>query len=332
MSEGVVDILVNDIQALSPELLTFLLKDQTTGGNVFWATKNYADRGEGYQFSDPITIDAITGVNGNVIIPRAMKSRQLQQKRSREMAEVFTPSWVCNKQCNLIDDIWFDRKNVFNTEVDTSEGRHSWIPTEGKIQFPDGKTWQDYVKDNRLEITCGEAPYLASRYDAVTGVYLPIDMRIGLLDRKLRIVGENTKTSEEWLDGAKAALKSTYGYEWQGDNIVIARENLLFTILDFYRAKFDSDLPEQCLPEFANIISWNIWQMDGLKCVVPCSCHEEKVVLDTFFGEPKVTVTPCPGCKGKDVIKNIKKHNGIRCKIMDWEINEPIEFVSLCKV
>lgn len=43
----------------------------------------------------------------------------------------------------------------------------------------------------RLEISCGEAPYLVSRYDSVTGKTIKIKNRIGLLDRKLRIVSEN---------------------------------------------------------------------------------------------------------------------------------------------
>ena len=33
------------------------------------------------------------------------------------MAEVFTPSWICNAQNNLIDNAWFERKDVFNKEI-----------------------------------------------------------------------------------------------------------------------------------------------------------------------------------------------------------------------
>lgn len=45
--------------------------------DIFWATNNCADQ---------ITIEAITGKNGEVIKPRAVKSHEMQQ-RSREMAE-----------------------------------------------------------------------------------------------------------------------------------------------------------------------------------------------------------------------------------------------------
>ena len=160
-----VDIKENDILRMSPDLLNTLLKDHTLSTedkqvNIFWATDNYADRGEGFQYNDQITIETITGENGDVIVPRALKSRATQQQRSREMAEVFTPSWICNKQNNLVDNAWFGREGVFNTEIDNPDGTHTWVSNPDKIEFPEGKTWKDYVNENRMEITCGEAPYL----------------------------------------------------------------------------------------------------------------------------------------------------------------------------
>lgn len=91
------DIKENEIFELSPELLTLLLKDHTLSTpehqiNIFWASDNYTDRGKGYQYYDQITIENIIGENGMVIVPRSVKSRAQQQQRSREMAEVFTPS------------------------------------------------------------------------------------------------------------------------------------------------------------------------------------------------------------------------------------------------
>lgn len=330
-----IDILENDILAISPDLLSMLLKDHTTQGNIFWATDNYSERGTGYQFSDPITIESITGENGNVIVPRSLKSRQQQQQRIREMAEVFTPAWICNKQNNLVDKAWFGREGVFNTEIDGSDGSHTWIPTGGKIVFPEGKTWRDYVTDNRLEITCGEAPYLVSRYDSVSGQPLALNMRIGILDRKLRVVSENTEKSGEWLAAAKAALRSTYGYEWQGDNLVLARENLLYSVCDYYYAKFGRALPKQSLPGIAYIISWNIWQMDGLKGVIPNTCGERRTAVQDLFGET-VSISRCQGCKDGD----IRKHNGIYALIVDWpkdvsssqvKHRKPIRFIDLIK-
>lgn len=330
-----VDISEDEILRLSPEAFKQLLLDHTTGKNIFWATDNYADRGEGYRYSDPIKIENITGEENNrVIVPRSCKPRERQQQRSREMAEVFTPSWICNKQNNLIDEAWFGRRDVFNSELDTPAGGHNWQPTVGPVTFPAGKTWQDYVAEVRMEITCGEAPYLVSRYDTVTGLPLDLNRRIGLLDRKLRVVGENTTTSGEWLAAARAALRSIYAFEWQGDNLLLARENILYTVRDFYREKFGKELPNASLPGLAYIISWNIWQMDGLKGVIPDSC-DKKEAETNLFGEP-ITCEKCLGCR----TGHIRAHNGTYAKIVEWprQFNTsnvahkaPIRFIDLIK-
>ena len=270
-----IDINETEVLKQYPEVLEMLLKDHTTQQNIYWATDSYADRGEGYQFKDAIIADSITGDNGMIIRPRSVKSKDEQTKRSKDMAEVFTTSWVCNAQNNLIDDAWFGKQGVFNAE----SPEHTWKATTGKIEFPEGKTWKDYVRDTRLEITCGEAPYLVSRYDTVSGMPIELAERIGLLDRKLRVVSENTETTGEFLDWCQEAYKNTYGYEWQGDNLLLAREALLFTFLDYYRAKFGEEPLLKSIQYIAYIISWNVWQMDGLKF---CPPGEEPCEGDLF--------------------------------------------------
>ena len=210
-----IDIREDDLLALSAEVLDTLLRDHTTGQNIFWATHDYEALGRGYDYHAPIMPELITGQRGMVIRPRVLKTKAEQVDRSKDMAEVFTPSWVCNAQNNLVDEAWFGRKDVFNVEDATN---HTWLATTDRIDFPDGKTWKDYVRATRMEMTCGEAPYLVSRYDATTGEPIPISQRIGLLDRKLRVVSENTETSGEWLEWAQTAYKNIYGFEWQGDN------------------------------------------------------------------------------------------------------------------
>ena len=274
MTENI-DINETEVLKQYPEVLEMLLKDHTTQLNIYWATDSYADRGKGYQFKDAITIDRITGDNGMIIRPRSVKSKDEQTKRSKDMAEVFTPSWVCNAQNNLIDDAWFGKQGVFNSESPD----HTWKAISGKIEYPEGKTWKDYVRDTRLEITCGEAPYLVSRYDTVSGMPIELTERIGLLDRKLRVVSENTETTGEFLDWCQEAYKNTYGYEWQGDNLLLAREALLFTFLDYYKAKFGEDPLLKSIQYIAYIISWNVWQMDGLKF---CPPGEEPCEGDLF--------------------------------------------------
>ena len=135
----------------------------------------------------------------------------------------------------MIDEQWFGRANGFNAP--SGDG---WSRTEGKIAFSQekGKTWKDYVDARRLEVSCGEAPYLVSRYDAVTGNLIPVSERIGLLDGKFRVVNENLEDEDAWIKWAVRAVQGTYGYEFQGDNLLLARENILYTFIDNMRYKF----------------------------------------------------------------------------------------------
>lgn len=334
-----VDILEESLFRLSPELLDTLLKDHTTskeGGhrNIFWATSDYEQLGEGYQYDAPILPHLITGDKGHVIMPRVLKKRDTQTARARGMAEVFTPSWICNAQNNLIDEAWFGRKDVFNTEYTDEQGCHRWKTTGGNIIFPEGKSWKDYIRDPRLEITCGEAPYIVSRYDTTTGETIPIEQRIGLLDRKLRVVGEHTNTSGEWLEWVQEAYKSIYAYEWQGDNLLIARESMLISFIEYYQQKFGKQPRLKSINYIAYIISWNVWQMDGMKGVVPNSCGERRTVVADLFGTREI-VTPCEGCAKDD----IRRHNGIYCLIKDWrakdtitgKMGKQIRFIDLLK-
>ncbi|MBR0236023.1 MAG: restriction endonuclease subunit M [Clostridia bacterium] len=323
MDENLVDVKENYIYNLDQELLSILLIDHSSGQNIIWATDNYVSRGCGYQSYDNITIPSITGYNGGVVKPRVEKSKKEQQDRIKQKAEVFTPSWVCNKQNNLVDNAWFGEDFVFNTE-----GEKTWTPAKDRIHFPTptGKTWHDYVSDIRLEITCGEAPYLASRYDTVTGEFISIESRIGLLDRKLRVVSENTDSEEEWLKWAKIAFQNIYGFDWQGDNVLLARENLLFTFIDYYKNKFNKLPTTAILRDIAEILSWNIWQMDGLNFVIPNSCKEWDDVNLSLFGN-ETERKPCPGCANNDPYS----HNGIYCIIKDWKENKMVKFVSLLK-
>ena len=158
------------------EILEILLADKTTNKNIIWATNNYSRKGY-YEKNNIYPVNVIGRYNP--IKPRIEKSKTEQSKRSKDMAEVFTASWICNNQNNLVDDVWFGYKNSFNV----SHGE-SWTPTE-KVEFKGNKTWHQYVKDIRLEITCGEAPYLVSRYDTVTGCKIDLRSRIGFFDRKM---------------------------------------------------------------------------------------------------------------------------------------------------
>lgn len=313
-----IDIKENYIKCLDDELLSILLKDRSSGKNIIWATDIYADKGAQYDSWETITVKLITGRFGKVIRPRIDKSQKEQKIRIKDKAEVFTPSWICNEMNNHLSNEWFEKKNVFNTEKEKT-----WTTSKNKIQFSneDGKTWQDYVKSKVLEISCGEAPFLVSRYDTTTGEWIEVNDRIGALDRKLRVVNEQCDSEPDWYNWTLKAFKSTYGYEWQGDSLLIARENLLFTFIDYYIAKFENFPIKEYLIEVAKILSWNIWQMDGLKYVIPNSCKPTPKRQMSLFQDEEDT-EPCAGC-----IKNDNsRHTGIYCKIMNWDTKRTIKF------
>lgn len=318
-----VDIKENFIKKLDDSLLSILLKDHSSGKNIVWATDNYEIKGDGYESYSSITVKAITGRRGNVIKPRVGKSKKEQLHRVKDKAEVFTPSWICNRQNNLIDNAWFEKENVFNVEKEKS-----WHTVTKKITFPNGKTWQDYVKANRMEISCGEAPYLCSRYDTVSGLWIELQDRIGVLDRKIRIINENTASKEEWLKWVKEAYKATYGFEWQGDSLLIARENLLFTFIDYYEGRFTESPDIDTLTEMAKIISWNIFQMDGLKFVIPNSCKpipKRQFSIFDIIDENEDATELCEGCRKNDN----KLHTGIYVRVMDWGKKKSVRFIDL---
>lgn len=302
-----VDISEDEIN-IHKDLLTILLKDRTTNKNIIWATNDYSEMGSFYDAKKEITIDLITGVNSKIIQPRITKMQHQQINRTREKAEVFTPSWICNEQNNLIDEQWFGRKDVFNTSHDKK-----WKTATEKIAFPKSKTWKDYIDSNRLEISCGEAPYLVSRYDTVTGKSIKLQNRIGLLDRKLRIVNENTDDEIEWFKWTVRAFQSIYGYEYQGDNLLLARENLLYTFVDNIKYKLNRKPTLEELKKIATIISWNIWQMDGITNATPLGAIPDDEMQIFWF-----EVLP-------------KEDNASFCKIKDWRSKKIIEFVSLMK-
>ena len=286
------------------DVLDLLLQDKSTKKNIIWATDTYEEFGEG--FTDKVQMLAnVLLLRPDIIRPRIQKSLETQAQRTRKKAEVFTPAWLCNRMNNHCDEDWFGRSSVFNTEKED----YTWTVTEGSIDFPKRKKWQHYVDSRRLEITCGEAPYLVSRYDVSNGeLIVPLVRRIGMLDRKLRIVNENTDTYEEWLKWTIRAFEASYGYEYQGDNVLIARINLLLTFVEYYEERWGHSPNDKLLEKMANKIVWNVWQMDGLKGSIPMGAlykqYHQLTIFDVFGMEE---------ASGKIVPEEY-----IPCSIFDW--------------
>ena len=250
-------------------LLKLLLKDKTTKQNIIFATSAYSTDGNPIKETDQMTETILRGFNSCEIQPRVLKSQEQQQERTKAKAEVFTPSWICNKMNNHCDEEWFGRTGIFNIELE-----NGWMVTNSPVPFEHEGDWMKYIDSKRLEITCGEAPYIVSRYDAATGELIEIRKRIGILDRKLRVVNENTDNEADWLKWVLRAYQSVYGYEFQGDNLLIARINLLVTFVDYMQDRWGRVPTDTELRKIANVIVWNLWQMDGMTGTVP-------------FGKPK---------------------------------------------
>jgi len=284
-------------------LLEILLQDKTTGNNILWATDSYLTKGRKYEPFAPITSNLVTGKNGTLIQPRAVKSKEEQLLRTRVKAEVFTPLSIVKQMNDACDTKRVTKNN-----------------------------WQQYVSLLKLEITCGEAPFIVSRYDHVSDKQelLPLNKRVGFLDKKLRFVSKYCVTKDEWLKWAKIAFQSSYGYEWQGDSLLIARENLLYTFIDYYQDKFKETPSSELQKEIAEIIVWNIIQMDGLKYVIPMSCKTETVTIkgvETLFGkvDDHEEEKSCLGCENKSPTN----HNGVYSKTMNWKDGIPIKFLDI---
>ena len=141
----------------SGDLLKILLVDHSTEVNIIWATDSYEKLGEGFTANMQIMPELITGEHQHLIQPRAAKSRKEQRRRTKEKAEVFTPLKTIRK-INLAAE---------------------------RSGLPRKHNWQAYVRELRLEITCGEAPFIVSRYNptAHTGKLIALKNRVGFLDR-----------------------------------------------------------------------------------------------------------------------------------------------------
>ena len=253
------------------------------------------------------------------VLPRVEKSRETQGARTKKNAEVFTPSWLCAKMNDFLDVEMSSAREA--TEVSLPrDAAH-----RGSGALAASFDWRRYVDTRILEITCGEAPFIVSRYDAATGKLIPVKERIGLLDRKLRTVNENAADEAEWLKWAVRAYESVYGYEYQGDSLAIARANLLITFAENLEARWGRKATTHELTAIANRIVWNFWQMDGLTGMVSVWKTIEIQHLPGF-DPPK----PPEQMEFFPEPKEEKKGTPLRqekaCVIFDWRARRPVTY------
>jgi hypothetical protein len=282
------DINENDIRLHMPNILDILLIDRTVSSpkkthNIIWANDNYKRIDAiAYASTAQIRPELITGKRSNLIVPRALKGTDLQKKRTRSNAEVFTPTWVVKKQNDKVDE------DYATDDIET------------------------YTKRKWLEIACGEAPYMATRYDMETGEIIPLAKRVGFVDRKLTRINNEVADKAEWQRLVVLAYKSSYGFEWNGDSLLLARENLLYTYRDYYFDKWGEHPIYSLFEDIAVIISYNIFQMDGLTYTIPLSEKRVKVPNKqlSFFDMDNTENEEWTTIPGK------------RVRIMNWDANK----------
>jgi hypothetical protein len=273
-------------------LLSILLLDRTKSAeaghqNIVWANDYYIEHGiEAYAPSAPILPELITGANRSLIIPRALKTIGLQKERTKTNAEVFTPPWIVQKQNDAID---------------------------ADFQADDRET---YVRRKWLEITCGEAPYMTTRYNMETGAHVPIPERHGFVDRKLARINAEVTDKAEWQRFAELAYQASYGFEWNGDSLLLARENLLATYYDFFLNTWNAPPAQLLLETIATIISFNVFQMDGLTGTLPPARYKNKPDPEPMTCAPKEKAVQMilPGTEEPSPLIT-----GLKAKIMNWD-------------
>jgi len=278
-----IDISEESLSKESADLLKILLKDRTTKKSIVWATHSYELLGKGFAPSDRITPSRVTGNYANLIQPRSEKSKYEQKDRTKIRAEVFTPTWLVAKQ---------------NGYVESELGSLSL---------------EEYVDLRWLEITCGEAPYMVTRYDTVTGEEIPLSERVGFVDRKLQRISREVSDEVTFYELVKKAYRASYGYEYQGDSLILARENLLAIFEDYYLAKTGNQPTLEQKKEIATIISYNVFQMDGLKKSSPYSAKQRQSQQLSLFSDEL----------------EVQEVEESKTQIKDWKKNKMIGFERL---
>ena len=215
------------------------------------------------------------------IKPRWLKNEEARKQRMRMSAEVFTPSGICREM------------------VKTIEGEES-------------RPAKDFSTSLCLEITCGEAPFIASRYDMETGKSIEVKARFGFLDKKLEGMREEDITLETYRDRALRSLKSVYGYELHGDSLFMARINVFMDFVEHWNEKWTSNPDSKVLEDASEVVSWNFWQMDG---------------LGDFLSPLKTAKKSLETLPGMELGKY--RSSSAPCKIRLWDNEEEVEFRNL---
>ena len=91
----------------------------------------------------------------------------------------------------------------------------------------------------------------------------------------------------------------------------LARVNLVQSFIDYYTERFGKDPTRSMVKKIAIIVSWNIWQMDGLKDTAPFGIPEDEFEQLSMFETKR------------------KNDEPVYCNIKNWRSNKVIEYRSM---
>jgi hypothetical protein len=96
--------------------------------------------------------------------------------------------------------------------------------------------------------------------------YLQEEKNMAVVQELLRVESDGTLSFGDYTLDSKTKLD---GFEFQGDSLYLARRELLMSYMDYYYARWNREPDRPMLKNIAEIISWNLWQMDGFSYRIP---------------------------------------------------------------
>jgi hypothetical protein len=179
---------------------------------------------------------------------RCDKPKAEQRARTKRRAEVFTPTSVV---AFMNDHAEAAKCNVPVEELDTV-------------------SWRDRIQLRALDSCCGEGAFTTTLYDPITGEDIPEPERVGILDRKLRLVVEHAPMSlaPRYL---LTALRTSYACDIMGDNVILARMNVYLAWLEAYRRAMGTPPSIAEMNEACEVICGTVMQVDALTGMLPAS-------------------------------------------------------------
>jgi len=231
---------------------------------------------------DMCTFDAAGPVGGNIRLCTCDYSEhQFGEEITPELASTFVPRWEKSKAAQRA-------RTKSKAEVFTPTALIAHI-----LELTVRECGEDIYSPNRTfcEPCCGEGAFLLTRRDQDTGAPIDVPNRVGVLDRKLL----NIDTADEaaWKTIALKCLASVYGYEYQGDSLVLARVNTYLTMTE-HAAYRGYTWSETELDIIAETIARHIWQVDGTTNRPPWRTTDEDVWTVVWQGDKTVVYDPSP--------------------------------------